>query len=87
MIVKRLGALTMGKMWGAIYGILGLATGAFISFYWLLQRELISSNNWLMMLFGLPIFYAVIGFAIGLIVATLYNWLAKLIGGIEVDLG
>ena len=87
MIVKRLGALTMGKMWGAIYGILGLATGAFISLYWLLQRELISSNNWLMMLLGLPIFYAVIGFAIGLIVATLYNWLAKLIGGIEVDMG
>ena len=87
MIVKRLGALTMGKMWGAIYGILGLATGAFISLYWLLQRELISSSNWLMMLLGLPIFYGVIGFAIGLIVATLYNWLAKLIGGIEVDMG
>ena len=87
MIVKRVGTLTMGRMWGAIYGILGLTTGAFISLYWLLQRELISGNNWLMMLLGLPIFYAVIGFAIGLIVATLYNWLAKLIGGIEVDMG
>jgi hypothetical protein len=98
MIVKRVGALSVGKIWGAIYGLFGLVLGVCISLYWLLQglrdgtiRDAFNDFSlWSVYGIGavvlLPLLYALIGMIAGLIVAVLYNWSAKIIGGIEIEL-
>ena len=94
MIVKRIGSLSMGKMWGAIYGVFGLVVSASNSLYWLLQGGLLSVDGLrgnlslllpsVIAIMFLPVLFAAVGFVIGLVIAILYNWLVRLIGGIEV---
>jgi ABC-type microcin C transport system permease subunit YejB len=89
MVINRVGPLSSAKVIGLLYAILGLAMGAIIS--------LISAAGGLgharpaTPLFGIaavvfiPIAYGVMGFVMTVILAALYNGLAKLVGGVEID--
>lgn len=92
-IVRRVGVLSLGKMLGCLYALLGLIFGAFFSL--LSLAGAFSSQNTqsaIPILFGagaiivLPIFYGLAGFIGGIIVAALYNLIAGIAGGIEVEL-
>src|SRR4030067_2628526 len=97
MILKKIGPFSLAKIGGIIYAVLGLLVGIFISmlavlggFASSLTSE--SSSPIIGMFLGvgaiiiLPIFYAILGFIIGAIVAWLYNVFAGVVGGIELDL-
>ena len=89
MVINRVGPLSSAKVVGLLYAILGLAMGAIIS--------LISASGGFAQagpavpFFGIaavvfiPIVYGVMGFVMTLILAALYNGLAKLVGGVEID--
>lgn len=89
MVINRVGPLSSAKVIGLLYAILGLAMGAIIS--------LISAAGGFAhagaatSLFGIaavvfiPIAYGVMGFVMTVILAALYNGLAKLVGGVEID--
>ena len=90
MVINRVGPLSSAKVVGLLYAILGLVMGAILS--------LISASGGFargaspaMPLFGIaavvfiPIAYGVMGFLMTLILAALYNGLAKLVGGVEID--
>jgi hypothetical protein len=96
MILKRIGALSLAKVMGVIYAILGLFVGIIIAIavsLGALAGSMISESSqaWIGLVFGLgsviffPIFYGFLGFLGGLIVAGLYNWIERLIGGIELE--
>ena len=96
MIVKSLGVLSVGKIMGAMYAIIGLIAGAFFSLLSVLGAAAgaqggAGAEAMLPMVFGfaavilLPIFYGIMGFIGGIIGAFVYNILASMVGGIEIE--
>jgi hypothetical protein len=94
-VIRRFGVLSMAKLYGALCALLGLIIGAFISLFAVLGAAFLPSNSGLSggasILFGvgaiilLPILYGVFGFLTGLITAALYNLLARMMGGLEIE--
>ncbi|MGH9839465.1 MAG: hypothetical protein ACREEM_11850 [Blastocatellia bacterium] len=94
-VVKRVGVLSVGKIMGILYALVGLILGALFSLLSLAGAAFGSTSgqeNVLAMLFGvgavviLPLFYGAIGFIGGIIFASLYNLVASYTGGIEVEI-
>jgi hypothetical protein len=94
LIVRRVGVLSLAKMMGALDALLGLIIGAFVSLFAVVGASLMQSavgSAGLGMLFGVgaiivfPILYGILGFITGLICGALYNVVAGIAGGIELE--
>ncbi|MBI2107820.1 hypothetical protein HYT54_01725 [Candidatus Woesearchaeota archaeon] len=90
--IKKIGILSLGKIMGILYALMGLILGAILSLISLIGSALSSNGFGIFIgMFGigaiifLPIFYGVIGFVFGLITALLYNLVASWIGGLEIE--
>ena len=92
--VTSIGVLSLAKMLGVFYALLGLFFGGLLSLFSVMGAAIGGgdSGGIVAMLFGvgaviiLPIVYGCIGFVGGLIAAPLYNLVAKIMGGLEVEL-
>jgi len=93
MVIRRVGPLSCAKVAGLLYLILGFVFGAFVSLF-ALGGSLVgdpSEGTVAGMAFGagaiviLPICYAVFGFVMTLVMASLFNLVVGITGGIEVD--
>lgn len=97
MIIKQIGVFSSGKIIGLIYALIGLLIGGLFSLFALISSAigLAASGGeteaWIGALFGVgaviifPIFYGVLGFVGGLLSALLYNLVAGLVGGLEIE--
>jgi len=91
MILKRVGVLSVGKIMGAIYVVLGLLIGGIVSLFAVLgasfggREALPGIVGGVAAIVLLPIFYGILGFLGGIITAALYNVAARLLGGIELE--
>jgi len=92
MVIERVGPLSVGKLLGCLYALLGLIIGGFISLFALAGAAIGGGMQGASAaLFGvgavilLPILYGVFGFIGGIIGAALYNLVASLVGGIEIE--
>ena len=94
MIIRRVGPLSFAKLMGALYVLMGLFFGAIVSLISIVGGALVprdDTSGMAGMLFGaaaiivLPIFYGVLGFVFSLIGAALYNAVASVVGGVELD--
>lgn len=93
--LNRLGVFSVAKFQGimmALMGLLfGLMAGGMSSFLGGLAQQsgqdlgFLSSGGWILVLI-LPIAYGIMGFVMGAIGAFIYNLVAKMVGGIEVEL-
>ena len=100
MQLKRIGVVSLGKVMGAIYAVFGLIAGAFVSLFSLIggfagmagEGSEAAASLFVGVLFGagaivlFPIFYGVIAFVMGMVIAAVYNVLAATVGGIELEL-
>ncbi len=100
MTLQRIGAFSCAKLMGALYALLGLIIGIFFSLFGLLGAaaglsgggEDAAAGALFGALFGvgaiilMPVIYGLMGFVGGLIMAWLYNLVARLTGGIELEL-
>jgi hypothetical protein len=91
--VKRVRPLSLGKMFGAIYGVMGLIAGGAITIFSILGKSLSTTEgDFGGSMFGVgaiilvPLIYGVMGFVLGVISGWLYNIAAKLVGGVEVEI-
>ena len=97
--VRRIGALSCGLTLGCVYGLLGVLIGLFVAAFSLLGAGMAQlaeadgpAGGFAGLMFGMgaivifPIFYGVIGFVGGVLSALLYNLVAGVTGGIEVEL-
>jgi len=95
--IARIGVLSLAKMLAVTYAFLGLFFGGVLSLFALMGAAVGNAaggdgGGIAAMLFGvgavivLPIVYGCLGFVGGLIMAPLYNLVAKVVGGIEVEL-
>ena len=95
MVIKSVGVLSVGKMYGAIAAAMGLLFGIFIALFSLAgaglgladdaQSSVIASMFGVGAVIALPIFYGVMGFIAGAIGAALYNLFAGMVGGVEIQ--
>ena len=98
MVIRRFGVWSVAKLYGALLAAMGLLFGAVIALASMIGGAAgalgdgpASAAGPMAMLFGvgaiifLPIFYGVLGVVMGAITAGLYNLVAGLLGGIEVE--
>lgn len=96
MIIRRIGVLSVAKMMGALYGLMGLIFGAIIALFSLVGAGFGMANDdaasgILGAMFGvgavifLPIFYGVLGAIFGALTAFLYNIVSGMAGGVELE--
>lgn len=88
--LKRIGILFLAKFQALIMAILGLICGLVYSlggFFYELASSSLNTGTALafLALVGMPLIFGAIGFAAGIIEALVYNWYARLAGGIEAD--
>ncbi len=95
MVLKRIGPLSLAKMMGAVYGVLGLIIGGVVALLSLIGAGFAQANDvegGLGVLIGVgavvffPLVYGLMGFLAGAIGAGLYNLFAGVVGGISLDL-
>lgn len=91
MVINRVGPLSAAKVVGLLYTIVGLLMGAIVSLVSTLGSFGPGRGD-AGPLFGaaaivfFPVAYGVVGFLMTLVMAWLYNALARLVGGVEIDL-
>ena len=83
--MSRIGPLSLGKMTGIIASIFGLSLGLLAAVFGDAIGGPILGSHWLADLIGLTAIYAIGGFVFGVLYAVLYNLLASLVGGIEIE--
>ena len=96
MVINRVGPLSVAKLAGMLYAILGLIFGAIISLIALAGGMAANSDEpgaaVVGTIFGagavilLPIFYGGLGFVMTLLMAALYNFAARIVGGVHIDM-
>ena len=90
--IKRIGVLSLAKIIGLIYTVIGLIVWLFMGCFMLIgvmaQPTETPAEAMVMLCFVciIPFFYGVMGFVGGAIIALIYNAVAGKIGGIEVEL-
>jgi hypothetical protein len=98
MVISKIGVFSLGKVMGVTYALLGLLIGGIVALISLLGAGLISGADeggaapaFVSAMFGVgavviaPIAYGLMGFVSGLIGALIYNVVAGMIGGVELD--
>jgi len=94
MRLKRIGVLSSGLVIGILYAFFGLIAGGIFSLFAIFGAALGAAFDEvgagaMGAVFGIggivffPIFYGVLGFFFGLIIALLYNLVARITGGVE----
>jgi hypothetical protein len=92
--IKSVDPLSFGKIYGATLALFGLLVGGLLTLISLTLgglmgeygRGIISGFFGAAAIVVLPILYGVIGFIVGLVGAFIYNIVARVVGGIKIDL-
>jgi hypothetical protein len=96
MIIRRVGVWSVSRMNGALTAVFGLIAGLLLACFALVGAGFARQNPDMPSFLGgtavgigavifLPILYGVLGLVVGAIGAALYNLLAGIIGGVEID--
>jgi hypothetical protein len=97
MVIRRFGVWSVAKLYGALLAAMGLLFGGIIALASMIGGASgalgsdATNAGPMAMMFGvgavifLPIFYGVLGVVMGAISAGLYNLIAGMLGGIEVE--
>ncbi len=89
--IKKIGVLSLGKIVGVLYAIMGLILGAFMTLASLTIGSMAFHPGMGGMFFGagaiiiLPIFYGILGLITGIITALVFNAATGIIGGLEIE--
>ena len=91
MTIKNVGVLSVAKMLGLLYALMGLLIGGLFTLVGMLGVSAMPEMGPFAIVFGVgsiiffPLAYGTIGFVGGMILAALYNLIANLFGGIELE--
>ncbi|MYA17492.1 MAG: hypothetical protein F4Z28_12410 [Gammaproteobacteria bacterium] len=84
--VKRIGVLSVGKIFGIVGAVFGVIAGLFLALFSGALGEPFLGGNWFVQLIGLTLIYAIASFVGGVIYAALYNLVASWVGGVQIEL-
>ncbi len=94
MVIKRIAPLSAARITATVYAVFALPVGSYIAAARIFRAPS-SPHQGLTPLFDfvfgsgaiilLPLVYAALGFVITFLAALLYNFLASIVGGIQID--
>jgi hypothetical protein len=96
--IRRIRPLSLGKIQGSVYVFIGLVIGAVFSVLSVVGMGIAASQShgdfpaFIPMFFGvgaviiLPLMYGIMGFIAGVVIAAIYNFVARVVGGVEIEL-
>ena len=92
--IKSIGILSAGLTMGALYAVIGLIAGGFLTLFSLAGFAAAGGgqDGAAALLFGggaiviLPLFYGIMGFIAGIIMSFVYNVIAMMTGGLALEL-
>jgi hypothetical protein len=96
MVIRKIGVGSAARIAGALYAVIGLVGGCFIALFSMISAGLMGAadNNlpsWIAPMFGIgavvvaPIFYGLMGLVVGAVGALVYNLVAGMAGGLEIE--
>jgi hypothetical protein len=100
MVIKRISPMSCAKVSGLLYALMGFIVGACVSLFAMVLGGTLASQSAEMgetggQLFGalfgigaivlLPLFYGVMGFVVGAVTSVIYNFVAGVTGGLEIE--
>ncbi len=85
--LKRISPASLAKIFGALYGLVGLIGGSIFLIISIVLIALGHPGGWfgLVAVVLLPLGYGVLGLVFGYLTALLYNFVAGKVGGIEFE--
>ncbi len=100
MTIRRFGIFSVAKVYALLMFVFGLIFGVIYGLFFIIfgaamsamggQNEALGGVGSIVMgvafIVGIPIFYGVLGFIMGIITALIYNFTAGLVGGIKFEL-
>lgn len=88
--ITKINPLSLGKVVAIITGVIGLFFGAmgilFMGLYTIAPIEIMEIVPMMAAFLMIPVIYAVFGFIAGIIVAIIFNFISKYIGGLELEI-
>lgn len=88
--ITKINPLSLGKVVSIITGVIGLFFGAmgilFAGLYTIAPIEIREIVPMMAAFLMIPVIYAVFGFIAGIIVAIIFNFISKYIGGLELEI-
>lgn len=86
--IQRIGVVQLAKVMGLLYFLMGIV---FLVFYLVFSRSMPSAalpgvGYGMGMIIFMPLLYACLGVVFGALTAALYNVVAGMLGGLEIDL-
>jgi hypothetical protein len=93
MVIRRVGPMSFARVAGVIYAVLGLVLGGVFALISMVSSPGSDAFQGLPLgavagvaaIIVFPVLYGCLGFIVFLIAATLYNAIANITGGIELD--
>lgn len=95
MVLRSVGVLSVGKVMGTLYALVGLIMGAILALMAMAGGAIQAENGAEAMVPGatlgiaaiivMPILYGIGGFIGGIVTGALYNLVAGLVGGVEMN--
>jgi|TARA_B100002003_G_C13875154_1_gene427591 hypothetical protein len=94
MVLKSIGVFSMAKMMGALYATAGFLVGLLFALMSVVGAGFADTGaeGFLALVFGVgaviifPVFYGVMGFLAGALMSVIYNFVAGVAGGVELNL-
>ena len=101
MTIRRLGVLSVAKTYGMLLFIIGLSFGVIYGLVLMIFGAAMALGPrsessalggagsvviGLLMMIVIPIFYGILGFIMGALMAALYNLVARFAGGVQIEL-
>ena len=98
MVITKIGVWSAAKLSAALYAAIGLLMGLIIGLISMVGAGIAASQEaqemppWLVPLFGVgaivfaPIMYGLMGLVLGALTAAIYNLVARMVGGLELDI-
>ncbi|MDY0388683.1 MAG: hypothetical protein RBT65_16485 [Methanolobus sp.] len=88
--ITKINPLSLGKVVAIISGVIDLFFGAmgilFMGLYTIAPIEIMEIVTIMAAFLMIPVIYAVFGFIAGIIVAIVFNFISKYIGGLELEI-
>ncbi len=97
MVIRRIGVMSAAKITGALYAALGLIAGCILATFSMMSAGFMANAgnsdvpSWIAPIFGIgaiviaPIFYGVMGLIGGAVAAAIYNLVAGVAGGLDLE--